>query len=434
MGGAIEVETVKAVSQSYLTSLWNQEAFRKEKGNTPDTLTNRFSQRFTKVVLAIAVLSAAWWAFTDVSLAVTAFTSVLIVACPCALALVAPFALGTAQRVLGGDEIFLKNPQIIETLAKVDAVVFDKTGTLTATGTSSVVWHGRALSAAETQWIFSLTRHSTHPLAVRIGEMVAGGHFPELVRGFMETPGCGMEGRVCEHEVWAGSSAWIESRGVPVPDVAALSGSIVHLVIDGKHRGWFEIGAALRPQAAQWISHLSAGCELALLSGDNERERARFQQLFGADARLHFNQSPLNKLTFIRELQNSGRKVMMVGDGLNDAGALQQSDVGVAVVEQVSTFSPASDVILHASAVSRSGALLEFSRQTVRVIRASFVVSGLYNVVGISIAAQAKLAPVVCAILMPLSSITVVLFAAGLTAWFGRRAGFRGFSKTEVKI
>jgi Cu+-exporting ATPase len=434
MGGAIEVEMVKAVSQSYLTSLWNQEAFRKERGSSLNTITNRFSQRFTKIVLGIALAAAAVWLFIEPANAIPAFTSVLIVACPCALALVAPFALGTAQRVLGGDGIFLKNPQTIETLAAVNAVVFDKTGTLTATGASAVHWHGRPLNAAEEQWLFSLTRHSTHPLAVRIGEVVAGGHFPEVVTEFVEVAGCGMTGRVCGHVLRAGSAAWLESMGQAVPDVAALSGSVVHITLDGKHRGWFELGAALRPQAGQLIAHLAADCELALLSGDNAQERAKFQQLFGADARLHFNQSPLNKLEFIRELQKSGRTVMMVGDGLNDAGALRQSDVGVAVVERVSTFSPASDVILHAGAVSRAGALLDFSRHTVRVIRAGFIVSGLYNVAGIAIAAQAKLAPVVCAVLMPLSSITVVLFAAGLTAWFGRRAGFRGFSKVEVEI
>jgi Cu+-exporting ATPase len=129
----------------------------------------------------------------------------------------------------------------------------------------------------------------------------------------------------------------------------------------------------------------------------------------------------LDKLDFIRDLQQSGRTVMMVGDGLNDAGALQQSDVGVAVVENVSAFSPASDVIAASNTVPRLGGVLRFAKDTVRVVRVAFLVSAAYNLVGIAIAASGRLSPVVCAVLMPLSSITVVVFACGATTWAARR-------------
>ena len=451
MGGAIVVEMVKAVSQSYLTSLWNQDAFQKEHKRALNRLTNTYSQRFTKIVIVIAVGAAVYWAWANPAIALKSFTSVLIVACPCALALAAPFALGTAQRVLARSGVFLKNPYILETIAEVDAVVFDKTGTLTAAGAGNVRWCGVSLTVDEERWLYSMTRHSTHPLAVRIGEAIKREHFPETVRSFLETAGCGMEASVAGNEIWMGSASWLEGRGAGSAaftllqcsdDDAALNdsaasknftlkrcerrapaatGSTVHIAINGKNRGCFVLANALRANAETVVGTLARDCTVALLSGDNERERETFTKIFGDKAQLHFNQSPQKKLGFIRELQQKNKTVMMVGDGLNDAGALKQADVGVAVVENVSAFSPASDVILSAAMVSRLDEVKKFSRHSVRVVKTAFVISALYNLVGVGIAASGRLAPVVCAILMPVSSVTVVGFACLAAKWSGRK-------------
>ena len=144
-------------------------------------------------------------------------------------------------------------------------------------------------------------------------------------------------------------------------------------------RGAFVLANAVRPETDDLLRGLGARYELALLSGDNEKERERFRSLFGDDAALHFNQSPLDKLGFIRRLQESGKTVMMVGDGLNDAGALKQSDVGVAVVEKVGAFSPASDVILAAGQVPRLSRILALARRATQIVRLSFGISVLYN-------------------------------------------------------
>lgn len=421
VGGAIEVQMLKPVSQSYLTSLWDQEAFRKESGESLDTLTNRFSRYFTQAVLLLAVSAAIWWSFISAGIAAKAFIAVLIVACPCALALAAPFTFGSAQRWLAHWKVFLKSSGVIERLARVDTVVFDKTGTLTAAGAGEVTFHGDKLTTPEECWLYSMTRHSTHPHAVRIGAVIAREHFPEPVRSFLETAGCGMEGRVAGQEIWMGSAAWLASRNVKAAGLPGTNGSQVHIAINGKYRGCYVLNSALRPATERLIHHLADHYELALLSGDNERERERFQQVFQNNAHLHFNQSPLNKLGFIRDLQKSGRTVMMVGDGLNDAGALKQSDVGVAVLEDMSTFSPASDVILSASKVARIDALLLFAKRAVQVVKASFVISVLYNVIGISLAVQGLLSPVICAVLMPVSSVTVVTFASVVTGWMAKR-------------
>ncbi len=450
-GGAIEVETLKPVSESYLTSLWNNEAFRKHRDDDLDSQTNRYSRRFTVAVVGVAFAAAIFWMFADASVALKAFASVLIVACPCALALAAPLTLGTAQRWLARRNIFLRNAQVIERMSTVDTLVLDKTGTLTSPGAGTTVWSGGPLTEAEEGWLYAVTRHSAHPLAARIGEALGRKAAAEPAESFVETSGHGMEGRVAGRTIWMGSAAWLEGRGArmwsqtqPQPaanpglsaasasPIAALRGSAVHVAIDGQYRGGFVLEGTLRPEVDALIRQLRGDYQLVLLSGDNAHESARFRELLGAQARVEFNQSPHDKLNVIRELQAAGRKVMMVGDGLNDAGALQQAEVGVAVVEKVGTFSPASDVILDAAQLPRLAEVLGFSQRAARVVRAGFMVSGLYNIVGVSIAAAGLLSPLVCAVLMPLSSVTVVLFAIGTTRWMARRAFDFGRSRCEA--
>ena len=502
IGGAIEVETVKPVSQSYLTSLWNHEAFRKNRVDDSNTLTNRFSRRFTPAVIGVAIGAAVFWlAAGDPGRAAKAFISVLIVACPCALALAAPFTFGTAQRWLARPGVFLRNALVLERLAQVNTIVFDKTGTLTAPRGAGISFQGEPLSATEAGQVDSLASHSTHPHSANIHELLAGSCPPEPVQQFQETPGCGIEGRIAGREILLGSRAWLSSRGIgpgpgPVeirsrdhptnpqedgasvpapapptrcdgasarrerlrrregasrlfseknrllgslapsdsthepdskpgilPDAGPDEGSVVHLAIDRRYRGAFRLSGALRPETDRLLRDLGCRYEIALLSGDNEKEREHFGRFFGGDARLNFNQSPVDKLGYIRGLQNSGRIVMMVGDGLNDAGALKQSDVGVAVVEEAAAFSPASDVILEGNQVARLPEILKFARASVRIVRLSFGISGLYNLVGVSIAAAGILSPLICALLMPLSSLSVVLFACGAVSRAARRAG-----------
>lgn len=439
VGGTIELETVKPVSQSYLTSLWNHEAFQKSGHDDLNTLTNRYSRRFTMLVVLVALGAALGWALAgNGPRGVKAFVSVLIVACPCALALAAPFTLGTAQRLLARRKIFVKNTCVMERLAAVDSVVLDKTGTLTTAGVGGVSFqpNGASLTADEEEWVFSLSRHSTHPQSVRISDTLAGKHFPEPVRGFLETPGCGIEGQVQGREVWLGSRAWLTTRGVTCPPAprpgGELAGSEVWLAVDGHCRGAYVLASRVRPGIAELAERLTGGpapapaagrCEVTLLSGDNERDHDRFRGLLGPAAELHFNQSPLDKLNHVRHRQQAGRTVMMVGDGLNDAGALKQSDVGVAVVEQAGAFSPASDVILEAGQVPRLTDLLAFCRRATRLVRIGFLISATYNVVGVAIAASGLLSPLVCAVLMPISSASVVAFATGGAHWAARRSG-----------
>lgn len=426
-GAAIEVETVKPVSQSYLTSLWNHESFRKAREDTFDTITNRYSRYFTVVVAGIALVAAlGWWISGDAARAVKAFASVLIVACPCALALATPFTFGTAQRLLGRIGMFFRNASVVERLAQVSVIVFDKTGTLTAPHLSEATFQGVPLGSEERTWVCSLSRHSAHPHSVGLYEALRTRHSLPPAEFVEETPGAGIAGQVQNHQILLGSRQWLAARGVRFgaeSGDAGSAGSVIAMSIDGVFRGVFVLENALRPAVAELLKRLGKTYELALLSGDNERERARFREFFGHDSRIQFNQSPLDKLEFVRRLQDAGKKVMMVGDGLNDAGALNQSDVGVAVVEKVGAFSPASDVILEAGQLERLGEILTLARQARRAVWVSLGLSAVYNLIGVSVAAAGVLSPLFCAILMPLSSVSVVAFACAATSRAFHRTG-----------
>jgi Cu+-exporting ATPase len=416
----IEVETVKPVAQSYLASLWDNETFHKKRENNLETVTNRYSRWFTRLVVSIAIAAAVFWIFRDAAKSLTAFTSMLIVACPCAL------AHGTAQRLLARRNIYLKNAQVLEAMARVDTMVLDKTGTLTIPDAHAVEFLSvETPTEEEKAMIGSLAGHSLHPHAARIAAWLNAEKLP--VREFIESPGCGIRGDVAGHTVLLGSAIWLEQNdcfsGMTGRFDAGPAESVVHAAIDGNYCVAFTLKNSLRPEVEALISQARGEVQIALLSGDNDRERARFAALFGANAVLRFNQSPADKLEYIRELQETGHTVMMVGDGLNDAGALKQADVGVAVVERIGAFSPASDVILDAAEIPGLMRILEYSRSTARVIRAGFGISAVYNVGGVSIAAVGLLAPIVCAILMPLSTATVVLFSCAGATWAARRNG-----------
>ncbi len=443
MGGSIVVETVKPVSQSYLGSLWQHARLAKDRHHPLDTLTNRYSRRFTVVVAGIALAAlAGWLAAGEGARALKAFTAVLIVACPCALALAAPFSLGTARRLLERRGIFLKNPQVLERLAGVDTVVFDKTGTLTLAGSGGVLFWGvagRALTPAEQAAVRALAAQSTHPYAVRLRQFFEAGGSPATggeggadapplpaVDAFVEVPGGGLRGRVGGRLYRLGSRAWLGAEDVAVPEVDLPPGSVVALAVGGVYRGAFVLTGVVRPGTQALMAELRPLVRLYLVSGDQEKERAVFAGLLGAEAELRFNQRPLDKLEFVAALRAAGRRVMMVGDGLNDAGALREAEVGVAVSGGAGAFSPASDVIAEADAVPRLARLLRFARVVERVVKFNFVVSALYNVVGVSIAAAGVLSPVICAVLMPLSSVTVVGLASGLTTRAARRLGLGG--------
>ncbi|MGY3090141.1 Cu+-exporting ATPase [Hymenobacter sp. UYAg731] len=416
VGEAVELEVVREVSQGYLTQLWNNPAFEKETRPTLETYANHVGRYFVALTLTLAVASALYWYPTDPQMALRAFTSVLIIACPCALSLATPFAMGAALRVLGRRQLYLKNAAVIETLSRADTLVFDKTGTLTDTQRSPVSFYGPALANEDAQRVAALVQHSTHPLSQRLAAHLGASGF--VVEEYAETPGQGISGRVAGTLVRVGSAAFI-GAGTPAmapPDQQTR----VYVALNGQPAGCYDIRSQYREHLPELLQELGQRYQLALLTGDNNADVIPLRQLFGAGAELRFQQSPLDKLAYVEALQQQGRRVVMVGDGLNDAGALHRADVGIALTETLTNFSPACDAILEAGSFGRLATILRFARDCRYIVLATFGLSFCYNGIGLSLAVLGRLTPIASAILMPISSLSVMVFATLLVRYAAR--------------
>ncbi len=182
---------------------------------------------------------------------------------------------------------------------------------------------------------------------------------------------------------------------------------------------------AFRDDMPPMIDKLKNRYSLSLLSGDNDKQRKLLEGLFDKNSELLFEQKPVDKLNYIQSLQAKGKKVMMIGDGLNDAGALQQSNVGITLADDINNFTPACDAIFNAGKINVFTSLLDMAKLSGSIVRASFIVSILYNAAGLYFAMQGLLKPVVAAILMPCSTISIVIISSGVSNLIAWRKGLR---------
>lgn len=427
-GAAIQLLVQKSPSQGYLTDLWNNEAFSKnEQEDSLASLATRISGKFTFTVLLIAFGALSYWSFYDFSMGIRAFTAVLIITCPCALAMSTPFTLGNVMRIFGKRGFYLKNTQVIEKLAGLDTLVFDKTGTLTSPSKARVHYQGESLSEETRAVVKALVNHSIHPLSNRINRWLGSVPAVELEQ-VEEIPGKGLRAVYKSQSLVLGSASFAGMKASPQ---ARSAGNEVHLVIEGVHLGTFYIESGIRQGMEEMIPALATNYSLHLLSGDQDHEKTELEKKLGTALRMHFQQSPKDKLNQIQQLREGGHRVLMVGDGLNDAGALKAGHVGIAVTENISHFSPASDAILDGEKLRHLPAYLDFAKLGRKIIKSSFGLSFTYNALGIYFAVQGLVSPVFCAILMPASSISVVLFTTLATNYFARRKGMN--EKTELR-
>lgn len=411
IGESVNLTVQKQVSQSYLTELWNNEAFKKEKKTVSTDLANAFSRYFTYVTLVIATITGIYWHFTNHALVWSSVTAVLMVACPCALTLSMPFTMNTTMGIFGRNKFFVKNQAVIQLLTEINQVVFDKTGTLTENKNGQLHFEDGQLSVQERNWVGQLAAQSVHPLSKMIYQHLGIGK--GNISYFDEIKGMGIEGVVDGNFIRLGNAEYL---GLAAGGVRT---SLVNVEINREYRGYFTIKADYRKNWKEVLKQLQGNFKMALVSGDNDEEKENLSPFFDK-GRLLFNQKPQDKLNFIKKEQEAGYHVLMIGDGLNDAGALRQSNVGIALSEDVQAFSPACDAILDASMFSRLTDFLKFSKIALTIVKASFVLSVVYNFIGIGWAVSGQLSPVMAAIFMPLSSLSVVLFAVGMTYLFAR--------------
>jgi len=456
MGESIEIALTRRVAQSHLTKLWNNEAFKTNAKGQVTQLADAAGRYFTYLILVFGFGAFGyWWLIRgDMPTAINAFTAVMIVACPCNIALSIPFTLGNILRILGRHRFYLKNIRVVEAFAKINAVVFDKTGTITHVAQQEMRFLGQPLGYAEKIAIRSLVRHSAHPLSRQIFESMP--EVPtESPAQFEEIPGLGIRGVVKGREMKIGSQKFVSTGNLVgfqnLRGLDSKEGSGVFISINGELLGHYEVKSHFRSGLAQVLAFFSPMSNLQapaspsfakatagksvqrptsnvqrpssifLLSGDQDKEAAALAPFFPDSDTMLFNRSPQDKLEFVKNLQRHGQHVMMLGDGLNDAGALRQSDLGIVVAENTNNFTPACDAILHADEFERLPQFVQLARQGVKIVNYSYVVALTYNGIGLSFAVAGVLSPLVAAILMPISSVSVVLFGVGMSNWAARR-------------
>lgn len=422
VGESIEISLTRRVSQSYLTRLWNDQAFKEDEQGQVTKLADQAGRFFSWMILIFGLGAFLYWMPTDMGRAINAFTAVMIVACPCTVALSIPFTLGNIMRILGRHRFYMKNIKTVESFSAIDSVVFDKTGTITNVSQQTYEFKGQALSVADKVAIRSLTKHSSHPLSRRLYESMPD--VPLVTpQQFQELPGLGIQGNMDGRNVKVGSAAFVGAEGQGL-----------FVAIDENVLGYYEVKSRYRyglkqvldyfrqtRPATWWRKQQNDFNRVWLVSGDQDREANALSPFFPDRETMLFQRTPQDKLEFVKKLQRHGRQVMMLGDGLNDAGALRQSNLGVVVAEDTNNFTPACDAILHADEFENLPKYVQLARAGVRTVNKSYAVALVYNIIGLGYSVTGHLSPLVAAILMPTSSISIVLFGVLMSNWEAKR-------------
>ena len=438
VGGRLVVRATRVGSETTLAQIARLVTAAQSGKAQVQRLADRVAGRFVPVVIVIALVAFAGWlvAGESAAFALTAAVSVLVIACPCALGLATPTALlvGTGRGAQLG--LLIRGPEVLEATRRIDTVVLDKTGTVTsgrmtlvATTPVDGVEPVEALRRAG-----ALERFSEHPvgraIAAAAGDVVSGAR----VEHFAGLAGLGVEGLVDGREVLVGRPALLAERGIPIPPALqraigeheASGATAVVAACAGRAEAVLAVADTPKPTSAEAVAGLRGlGCEPVLLTGDNARTAEAVAAGLGID-RVVAEVLPAEKADVVRRLQADGRVVAMVGDGVNDAPALAQADLGIAIGTGTDVAIEASDLTLVSGDLRAAADAIELSRRTLRTIRVNLFWAFAYNVALIPAAALGFLNPLLAGAAMALSSVLVVSNSLRLRSFTPSRHGASG--------
>ncbi|HRH99950.1 MAG TPA: heavy metal translocating P-type ATPase metal-binding domain-containing protein [Saprospiraceae bacterium] len=402
-GEKIELVAIKEFSQNYITNLWNHSVFNRKKSEGKDTY-DTIANYFTATVLVIGVIAGFYWySQSEMHKMWNSITTVLIVACPCALLLSKQFTYGNVLRLFNNLKLYLRSSDVIYDLSKINSIVLDKTGTITEKQ-FTVKYHGATLTQDVKINLVSLFSQSSHPYSRAIIEFLSIRNSKSILN-FKEIVGSGIEAWIDDQYYKLGSPSFVGHQF----DQKFLKGSIVCVIIDQESIGHFQLETAIREFFPELVHKLKSSFKLHILSGDHSKSAEKIQLLFGENVPVLLEQKPEDKLKYIKQLQEEkDQNVAMIGDGLNDAAALMQSEVGIALVEGNNSFTPKCDAVLEAGSLQYLPYFIKMSGTAKKIIVAVFAFAVIYNIVGLYFAVIGELEPVIAAILMPLSSLTII--------------------------
>ncbi|WP_185878635.1 heavy metal translocating P-type ATPase [Blattabacterium cuenoti] len=412
-GEIIYLKIIKNIDQSYLSLLWNKKKFHHKKLLHLNSISNKFSQYFTPIILMISIITGIYWSFINVSKVFQTTFSVLIITCPCALVLSSPLIFGNIIRFFSKKGFYVKDIFTLERISTISTLIFDKTGTITDPDKEKVFFIGKKLRHKEKKIIASLLRNSNHPLSKKI--------FTELsikeyysINNFQEIVGQGMQGCIQNVSVKIGSQKYL---GITIKNCKETT---VAVSINEKFFGYFLFRNFYRKGIKNIFKNLKK-YKIVILSGDNnELEKKYLESILPKSSKILFNQSPEEKFNYVKKIQKNGKQVMMIGDGINDYASLNQSEVGVAISENPSNFFPSCDAFIQSNYLDKIFLFLKISKIATRLVIVNFTISLFYNGIGIIFAVTGHLKPFIAAILMPLSSLSVIIFSI-LSTWMVSR-------------